>query len=179
MKRLTMMTALRVDRLLLLTVTLLLALPTTPALACSAMQTITLDANNRWEGGRQNLYRSLRYTATRTDERIGIVVQYQKAKSLLCEIVPGGDDICQFFQGTEFEIDNRSKLDDWHTSIKYTGIELVRPDSGTIASFSQDYISGTYDRTNNSLVTLSVNSPGRVVFAKPAGNVALTGCPSS
>jgi len=175
--------------ILTLAAALALALPTAPALACSATQTIdlTLPGNN-WEGGRQDLYKSLRYIVTRTnttrlseqdatliDNHIGIEVQYQKQKHLLCEIVPGGPDICEWFRGTAFHIDNRYNQENWHTSLHYT-ITPGTADSTGVAAFSQDFISGTYNTTNNNLITLTVNSPGRVVFSKPVGNVQLSGC---
>lgn len=159
---------------------LMLALPTTTALACSATQTINLSLpGNSWEGGRQDLYKSLAYEVSRTpsdSDRIGIEVRYQKKKHLLCEIVPGGTDICRWFAGTAFEIDNRYNQDDWHTSVRYTGIRLGTADSGNVAAFSQDYISGTYNTSTNRLITLTVNSPGRVVFSKPSGSLSLSGC---
>lgn len=167
-----------IKRLIIPVFALMLALPL-PVIACSTTQTITLDTDNRWEGGREDLYKSLRYTVSRTPSDgnyLSVKVEYQKEKRLLCQIVPGGTDICSWFLGTEFAIDNRNKLEDWHTSINYTKIKLGTADTAGDATFVQDYISGIFNPSTNTLKTLTVNSTGRVVFSKPAGDITLTGC---
>ena len=107
-----------------------------------------------------------------TGATISVKVQYQKQKHLLCEIVPGGTDICSWFSGTEFAIDNSGKLNDWHTTLNYTAISLGAADGSGNRTFDQDGVSGTIT-TDNSLTALTVNKPGRVSFVIPS-TVALT-----
>ncbi len=134
------------------------------------------------QGGRADLWKALRWCVSIGDtvdedppvaEAISVTVQYQKEKHLLCEIVPGGTDICSWFAGTEFAIDNSARLDDWHTTLRYTAIPLGAADGSGARAFSRDGVSGTVT-TGGSLTALTVNRPGRVVFTKAAGGTALT-----
>ncbi len=134
-------------------------------------------------GGRADLWKALRWCVSLEDTvtedppvagatAISVTVQYQKEKHLLCEIVPGGTDICSWFAGTAFAIDNSGKLDDWHTTLRYTGIPLGADDGSGNRAFSRDGVSGTVT-TGDRLTALAVDRPGRVVFTKPPGDTAL------
>ena len=126
------------------------------------------------QGGRADLWKALRLcVSVETADTISLKVQYQKQKHLLCEIVPGGTDICSWFAGTSFAIDNSAKLDDWHTTLNYTSIPLGAPDDSGNRTFDRDGVSGTVT-TSNALTALAVNKPGRVVYSETFGSTNLT-----
>ncbi len=61
------------------------------------------------QGGRADLWKAVRWcVSVEAGDHVRVVVQYQKQKHLLCEIVPGSTDICSWFAGTAFAIDNLS-----------------------------------------------------------------------
>ncbi len=130
--------------------------------------------NPTLQGGRADLWKAVRWCVSVKDaDHVRVVVQYQKQKHLLCEIVPGGTDICSWFAGTKFAIDNSTKLDDWHTTLSYGLIPLGADDGSGNRTFDRDGVSGTVT-TGNALTALTVNKPGRVVFSKASGSTSLT-----
>ena len=171
----------------LLTALTLTAPATAQTVGHGATATVPLTATNRatiLPGGRADLWKALRWCVSLEDTivedppvpgvtAISVTIQYQKQKHLLCDIVPGGTDVCSWFAGTRFAIDNSGKLDDWHTTLRYTAIPLAAADGSGNRTFDRDGISGTVT-TGNSLTALTVNKPGRVVFAKPSGSTPLT-----
>ncbi len=157
-----------------------------------ATATVPFVTGTTLQGGRENLWKAVRWcfsvetanteyrddddnllSTSTTGATVRVVVQYQKQKHLLCDIVPGGTDVCSWFSGTEFAIDNSGKLDDWHTTLSYSQIPLAAADGSGNRAFSQDGVSGTVT-TGDALTALTVDKPGRVVFSKASGSTNLT-----
>ena len=125
-----------------------------------------------WQGGRADLYKSGRWCAELNGDRVNITVQYQKQKHLLCN-----GEVCHGLAGTPWAWDNRGKLDEWHDSIRYTGIPVrsaPNSDYSDRKAFGQDEISGSL-WLNRTRMKLRVNRPGRVVFSSATVSDA-TGC---
>ncbi len=145
--------------------------------ACSYTETVSLSLpTNSLQGGRADLWKSLRYTVEHEMDYMHVTVQYQKQKHLLCEIVPGGEDTCSWFPGTEFAIDNTGKLDDWHTTMSYRHLRLGASDDAGIANFGSGPVTGRLNPSTNTLTELTVNAPGRLQLQKSSGDKLLTGC---
>jgi len=149
----------------------ILAIPVmaTAAAACTTgPQAVDLNrSGNSLQGGREDLWKAVRYTLTRDGDAVGVHVEYQKQKHLLCL-----GEICHGLTGTPWAWDNRGRLNEWHTTIRYSRIPLGGADSANMAPFSQDFISGRYNPVSDTLHDLTVRATGRVVFSKPSGGVS-------
>ena len=179
-----------------LTALTLTAPATAQTVGHGATATVPLTATNRatiLPGGRADLWKALRWCVSLEDTidedpqvpgvtAISVTIQYQKQRNLFCDSTN-----CYFGQilNNEGEFsgwnmaaantvqDDDTRLNRWYPTLTYTAIPLAAADGSGNRTFDRDGISGTVT-TGDRLTALTVNKPGRVVFAKPSGSTALT-----
>jgi len=93
---------------------------------------------------RQELWKAVRWTIhDDASDSIDISVQYQKQMHLLC--FGDTENTCFGSLGTDWAWDNRGKLNEWHTTLHYTGVPLAEEDDMGIRAFSSGAVSGRID----------------------------------
>ena len=150
----------------------------------------------------QSIWRSARWCASMTgtghNRYLTLHVQYQKRRELLCSESAQDDpdnSSCMWAPPQSVKLtdevrkaisyDNRNKLDDWHTTIRYNGIPIryhatngweqtQRTDGIYTFSTGSNGISGVFNTNTNALSSLTINKPGKL--ASYSATITAQGC---